>query len=483
MAAPKPPDPAATADAQKDINLSTALAQFGLGATNQTTPQGSLSYSQIGTWQDGTPRYQATSTLNPQSQALYDQLMSGASTAAGQVGQGPQAPNLHQTFGQSGAIPSSINTGGLNGLPGLNTQGLPQAPNAINYSGLPGLSSTQFQTSLNTSGLSQLPTNGDYSQDRQRVEESIMSRLKPQIAAGRQTRESDLVNRGVRPGTEAYDRAMKGLAEQENDLRLQTVLAGGQEQSRMFADALAGRQQGYGERLSSGQFTNDARSRQRETELAQRGMLSGEREHQALFGLQSRGQQFGERQAVAADDVARRGQLFGERQAQGLFGLESQAQRFGQDATRAGFANTAKQQGYQNAIQSQNLPIEQLVTLLGGTGSGQVGGMVNTPQPGVAGVDYAGLVQNQYDQQMQRRQNIMSGLFGLGGTIAGMFSDRRLKSDVRKLWDDAKGIAWYAYTIFGKPAVGVMADEVVWKVPGAVGIGPDGYFRVNYGML
>ncbi len=71
--APQYPDPAQTAAAQTASNKETAVAQTGLNSTNQVTPYGNLSYSQIGKWDDGTPRFQATTTLAPEQQGLLDQ--------------------------------------------------------------------------------------------------------------------------------------------------------------------------------------------------------------------------------------------------------------------------------------------------------------------------------------------------------------------------------------------------------------------------
>src|SRR6185312_2046030 len=70
--APAAPDPVKTAQAQSAANKETAVAQYGLNATNQNTPQGSLTYKQIGTWEDGTPRFEATTSLNAGEQGLYD---------------------------------------------------------------------------------------------------------------------------------------------------------------------------------------------------------------------------------------------------------------------------------------------------------------------------------------------------------------------------------------------------------------------------
>ncbi len=71
-AAPPAPDPVATANAQSASNVKSATNQYELGATNQITPQGTSNYEQIGTWADGTPRFQQTTTLNPGEQSIYN---------------------------------------------------------------------------------------------------------------------------------------------------------------------------------------------------------------------------------------------------------------------------------------------------------------------------------------------------------------------------------------------------------------------------
>lgn len=70
--APAAPDPAATAAAQTASNKQTAQTQYELNATNQYSPQGSITYKQNGTWDDGTPRFDATTSLSPQEQSIYD---------------------------------------------------------------------------------------------------------------------------------------------------------------------------------------------------------------------------------------------------------------------------------------------------------------------------------------------------------------------------------------------------------------------------
>jgi len=95
---PKPPDPMQTATAQTQLNKDTAVAQYGLNATNQVTPYGNLSYKQIGTWQDGTPRFEATQTLSPEEQNLYNNYTSLAGKF-GDIGNN-QATNVASTLSQ-----------------------------------------------------------------------------------------------------------------------------------------------------------------------------------------------------------------------------------------------------------------------------------------------------------------------------------------------------------------------------------------------
>lgn len=84
-----------------------------------------------------------------------------------------------------------------------------------------------------------------------------------------------------------------------------------------------------------------------------------------------------------------------------------------------------------------------------------------------------------------------NGIFGTGisgqdvgavATIASLFSDRRLKTNVVKIADDPRGFGIYKYEMFGKPDWGVMADEVEKVIPEAV-TRCAGYQMVDYGRL
>ena len=70
---PPAPDPKVTAEAQTKSNRETAITNFGLQAVNQTDASGNkLTYNQIGTWADGTPRYESTQQYSAANQGLFD---------------------------------------------------------------------------------------------------------------------------------------------------------------------------------------------------------------------------------------------------------------------------------------------------------------------------------------------------------------------------------------------------------------------------
>jgi hypothetical protein len=150
----------------------------------------------------------------------------------------------------------------------------------------------------------------------------------------------------------------------------------------------------------------------------------------------------------------------------------------------------------QEAFALDNQPINKAMALASGT-------QVANPQfqpfnvSRIPTTDNAGIIANYDAQQMQRwqaeensRQGLMGGLMGMGGQIAGaalpfMFSDERLKEDIEPV-GTLKGHKLYEYTMkdTGERQIGVMAQEVRKKKPGAVRKDPDsGYLQVNYGKL
>jgi hypothetical protein len=151
-----------------------------------------------------------------------------------------------------------------------------------------------------------------------------------------------------------------------------------------------------------------------------------------------------------------------------------------------------RNQANQELLTEDNQRINQISALMSG---GQVSmpqfGPTNNPQ--LPTVDYAGLVNENYNQQlgaynqkMQAQQGILGGLFGLGGKLIGL-SDERAKKNIKPVGEMA-GHKLYSYEYKkgmgdGKPHVGVMAQEVERKRPDAVSTRPDGLKQVHYGKL
>lgn len=182
MSAPKAPDPAKTAAAQTESNKATAISQYGLNATNQVTPYGNLSYSQNGSWSDGTPRFTATQTLSPEQQQLYQQQT--------QLGSKLNDLAIGQTDRLSGVLSSPID-----------------------------LSNEATESRLMELGR---------------------ARLDPIIDQRKKSTEAELLNKGIRPGTEAYNRATTAVDQQTNDAYNQLLLSG---RGQSVQEALAERNQ------------------------------------------------------------------------------------------------------------------------------------------------------------------------------------------------------------------------------------------------
>jgi hypothetical protein len=80
-------------------------------------------------------------------------------------------------------------------------------------------------------------------------------------------------------------------------------------------------------------------------------------------------------------------------------------------------------------------------------------------------------------------QAVTAGLKTTGKTDVP--SDARLKTDIREVGRTVYDLPLYCFSYIGRKGrfEGVMAQDVLKTLPGAVSIGQDGYFRVNYPML
>lgn len=96
----------------------------------------------------------------------------------------------------------------------------------------------------------------------------------------------------------------------------------------------------------------------------------------------------------------------------------------------------------------------------------------------------AGLMGN-YNTTEQKQSMGLGDWLGLGLSAASVFSDRRLKTDIRKIGEYADGLGRYLFRyIWGGPVrEGVMADEVARLRPWALGPTVEGFATVNMEAL
>lgn len=157
-------------------------------------------------------------------------------------------------------------------------------------------------------------------------------------------------------------------------------------------------------------------------------------------------------------------------------------------------SQTLRNQWINEALTKRTQPISDLTALLGFGGNYQQPSYVNTPQANVAATDttspamanYQGQLQ-QFNQQHQANMGLMSGLFGLAGSglkAGAMFgvSDVRAKENIEPVGETYDGQNLWSYNYKGDPTprVGLMAQEVERRDPGAVVTLPGGLKAVNY---
>lgn len=386
--APEAPDPIATGRAQTATNVATAIANLYGGQVNQITPYGSLNYTTTG-WEEipdgngGTiriPMRTATQSLTPAGQRIQNNTI-GAQTALSGAAQ-TAAQRMQGLMGQ-----------------GINTASLPARAVAPTLSRAPsgdysarGSIADAGSIQNNIAGAGQGIRSTYSVADRGQVEQALMSRLNPQLAQDRATRENNLRQQGITPGSAAWDREMNTLNQQSTDARMQAILAGGQEQSR-----LAGL---YGQQA---QFENAAQA-QRFGQVATAGQ----------FANAAQAQRFG--QNAARTSVFNDAQGANYQRAMGNAAFNNQAAL---DQYR--LADQARSGALQEQVGLRNQQLNEIQALLGGS-QVQSPNFVNTPGLNMPTTDYAGLIQQnyanqmgQYQQQMNSWNGLWGGLLGLGG--------------------------------------------------------------------
>jgi hypothetical protein len=189
MCSPSPPPAPDYKGAAKETaaaDLEAARIAAKANRVNQYTPYGSLEYSQSGS--DPDAGWSATQKFSPEQQAIFDQTM-------------------------------TLNRD----LMGTANKGLSYASDILQKPG------------VDTSRLASVGFDPG-----QTYQDSIMSRLSPQIDRENAALDVKLANQGIAPGTEAYKQAKELQAQRQNDLLTSATVGG-------FNTGLAARQQGFQE--------------------------------------------------------------------------------------------------------------------------------------------------------------------------------------------------------------------------------------------
>lgn len=143
-------------------------------------------------------------------------------------------------------------------------------------------------------------------------------------------------------------------------------------------------------------------------------------------------------------------------------------------------------QAFNEALTTRNQPLNEMSALLSGAQLQNPGAVSpGAPQTSVGGVDYSGMVQQNYQNRLQAQQSGLGGLFGLAGSLgsAAIMSDIRVKEDISRVGTLDNGLPVYAYryTSGGPMQIGLMAQDVEKVNPSAV-VEMNGIKHVRYGQ-
>jgi hypothetical protein len=291
-------------------------------------------------------KWSQSTQLSPDQQAAVDSEMAISKglmgTAQGMLGRANEAVSKDFDWGNLQAMGKVPQSGQLQGA----GQGL--------------------MSGLNTASLGSMPTADD--QGRQRIENAMFDRMRPEHQQAQAGLEAKLANMGLTRGSEQWNREAQRLGDQQSRERYNALEAGGVEQQRQFGMQMQGREQGWNELMGAGTFQNQA-------------------------------------------------------QAQGFNQNAAQTQQnFGQDLQAANYQNQLRQQQIAEQQMARQMPLNELNAFMSGqqVGAPQFGNF-NTSQAAGA-VDYTGAAKDQYGASMDAynaKQKQQAGLMSGIGSIAG----------------------------------------------------------------
>lgn len=354
--------------------------------------------------------------------------------------------------------------------------------------------SNQVQRGLNTADNPSLPQfDSSY---RDQVAGQLMEKMQPVHDYQTRGLETKLANQGLRPGSEAYNRAMNQLGQQQAAERYNALDASGQEAQRLYNMQMGSRQQAFNEDTGMGQFANQATNQAFNQNL-----------NAFNFGNQAQNQAYNQMMGLAGLNNQTAQQAFNQNLQAAQFGNQALGQassldiaqqnannqalqsQFGLNQQAAQFQNQLRQQAIAEQAQRRGMSLNEMNALL----SGQQVSMPTMPSFNAAQrsetPNILGATQMGYDAQLgayNAQQAGMNNLLNAGaqlGSAAFMFSDRRLKSNLKQVGTHAIGVGIYEYTMMGMPQRGVIAQEVQAVRPDLVKRHANGFLMVNYGGL
>lgn len=143
-----------------------------------------------------------------------------------------------------------------------------------------------------------------------------------------------------------------------------------------------------------------------------------------------------------------------------------------------------RSQASNELLTEDNQRINQISALLNGGQVSQPNFLTSNGVNGISTTDNAAIIANadaaKANAWGQGQAALGSAIGGIGGLFA--LSDERAKTDKEKIGETKDGLGIYSFKYKGSPKteVGLMAQEVKRKKPGAVKKRPDGLFAVDY---
>ena len=429
ISAPSPPptpDPYATAAAQTAANLTTAIGQTVLQNADEESPTATVHYEQIGEHIIADPQYNSSGSIvgtTDRHVPIYKRTVE-------------YKPAVQAIFDKNLTV-----SGKLNDWASAQADQLTLLATPLSLTGLPGHPTPPeaqvMRMDLDAPGAIQSSISvGDLTTHLDTVRAGLLVRPQIKFDLDKNARITVLRNAGIVPGMEAYDNEMRMFDWRWNDEENEATLKAMAEQTRIVQLE-----------LMKGQFVNQAQNQK-----TQQTILYGQFFNQAAL------------------------------------------QKFEMLRTLADYIETYRARTLQEQMAVRSQVVNELTSLLHG---GQVTppqfegfrpGKLDNTTVGQYVYQSAAMDMQKYQIQVQQSNQLMGGMFGLAGNLLGAFiSDRRLKADIVKVADDARGFGWYIWRyVWDRPGTqrfGVMAQEVREFVPSAVMEVFGGYMAVDYGAL